>query len=402
KELKTANQSLGESVAQKVNEISNKNELISVSELTSKSIEDLKSLLNTLGTETIGYLKEANEAKVFAQTSDYAAQATKANETINSIKDKINKITEEIERKENAEKLRIKQLKQKIEAQIQAIEQKVNTLKVDKNNVTQSNYQALKEELKTANELNNSLTSETSLELNESKEKLEKTIKLAAAKNKAYDTINTFEYLDSDTRKTYIRQAYAAVNETEVEDIIENARKANEIAKANIVKIFKEKLNKLKQEIQQTIQNVRNNLGKKSSADFESDITALTQKFDEANTLTNEYNKYAELQSEIETFKNTEVKAASDMINEARDYVEKGWQDKEFRLHQLDESLKTIEQFIKDHQTINEDDKNKWEEQRDELETIRSDSQAQNSIFSDFHNYKYQSSHPNVQSLANG
>ncbi|WP_373440201.1 hypothetical protein [Metamycoplasma equirhinis] len=402
KELKNANQSLGESVAQKVNEISNKNELISVSELTSKSIEDLKSLLNTLGTETIGYLKEANEAKVFAQTSDYAAQATKANETINSIKDKINKITEEIERKENAEKLRIKQLKQKIEAQIQAIEQKVNTLKVDKNNVTQSNYQALKEELKTANELNNSLTSETSLELNESKEKLEKTIKLATAKNKAYDTINTFEYLDSDTRKTYIRQAYAAVNETEVEDIIENARKANEIAKANIVKIFKEKLNKLKQKIQQTIQNVRNNLGKKSSADFESDITALTQKFDEANTLTNEYNKYAELQSEIETFKNTEVKAASDMINEARDYVEKGWQDKEFRLHQLDESLKTIEQFIKDHQTINEDDKNKWEEQRDELETIRSDSQAQNSIFSDFHNYKYQSSHPNVQSLANG
>ncbi|WP_373441019.1 hypothetical protein, partial [Metamycoplasma equirhinis] len=127
KELKNANQSLGESVAQKVNEISNKNELISVSELTSKSIEDLKSLLNTLGTETIGYLKEANEAKVFAQTSDYAAQATKANETINSIKDKINKITEEIERKENAEKLRIKQLKQKIEAQIQAIEQKVNT-----------------------------------------------------------------------------------------------------------------------------------------------------------------------------------------------------------------------------------------------------------------------------------
>ncbi len=402
KDLKDANKTLGESVVQKNNEISNKNELISIDDLASKSLEDLRSLLNTLGNETSGYLKEANDAKTFAQTSDYAAQVTKANEIINSIKQKINKITEEIERKENAEKLRIKKLIKEVETQIEAINQKINTLKANKDNIMQQNYQALKDELVKANTLKNSLASETAQELNESKDNLEKAIKLAESKNKAYDTINTFEYLESDTKKTYIRQAYEAVNEAEVENIIENARKANEANKANIVKIFREKLNRLKQDISSAIQNVKNNLGKKSSIDFEPDISALTQKLDEANGLINDYNKYAELRSEIETFKNTDVKAAQDMIKEARDYVEKGWQDKEFKLHQLDEKLKNVEQFISNHQTINENDKDEWLNQKTIIDNINSDVQGQNSIFNNFHNYEYQANHPNVQSLANG
>ncbi|WP_373437021.1 hypothetical protein, partial [Metamycoplasma equirhinis] len=402
KDLKDVNKTLGESVVQKNNEISNKNELISIDDLASKSLEDLRSLLNTLGNETSGYLKEANDAKTFAQTSDYAAQVTKANEIINSIKQKINKITEEIERKENAEKLRIKKLIKEVKTQIEAINQKINTLKANKDNIMQQNYQALKDELVKANILKNSLASETAQELSESKDNLEKAIKLAEAKNKAYDTINTFEYLESDTKKTYIRQAYEAVNEAEVENIIENARKANEANKANIAKIFREKLNRLKQDISSAIQNVKNNLGKKSSIDFEPDISALTQKLDEANGLINDYNKYAELRSEIETFKNTDVKAAQDMIKEARDYVEKGWQDKEFKLHQLDEKLKNVEQFISHHQTTNENDKDEWLNQKTIIDNISSDVQDQNSIFNNFHNYEYQANHPNVQSLANG
>ncbi|WP_286241403.1 hypothetical protein [Metamycoplasma equirhinis] len=108
------------------------------------------------------------------------------------------------------------------------------------------------------------------------------------------------------------------------------------------------------------------------------------------------------MRSEIETFKNTDVKAAQDMIKEARDYVEKGWQDKEFKLHQLDEKLKNVEQFISNHQTINENDKDEWLNQKTIIDNISSDVQDQNSIFNNFHNYEYQANHPNVQSLANG
>ncbi|WP_373437831.1 hypothetical protein, partial [Metamycoplasma equirhinis] len=108
----------------------------------------------------------------------------------------------------------------------------------------------------------------------------------------------------------------------------------------------------------------------------------------------NDYNKYAELRSEIETFKNTDVKAAQDMIKEARDYVEKGWQDKEFKLHQLDEKLKNVEQFISNHQTINENDKDEWLNQKTIIDNISSDVQDQNSIFNNFHNYEYQTNHP--------